>query len=255
MQEVITAEDVKTLSEDKMLELTGTISRRESRLSQPRESSSSHGSSFSKEEPALHYAAREGNLKIAQALVEKLKKDVDETDPNGATPLLVASRRKANPVIQYLLDKGARIGQTDNNGWGVLHHALLSSGEDPTTLQLLIQKGAAVDTANCDNETPLHFASKYGKRSLVSILIENGAPLNVHNIDNKTPMWLAVKNGHEDTVELLLSKNAVFDETYLLSTTQGVRFILQEEIEKRNAGSKPLKQPFWKRRSKVKSSG
>jgi len=176
-------------------------------------------------------------------------------DSNGATPLLVASRRKTNPVIQYLLGKGARIDHTDNNGWGVLHHALLGSGEDPVLLQLLIRKGAAVNAANCDNETPLHFASKYGKRSLVGVLIENGAPVNVRNIDDKTPMWLAVKNGHEDTVELLLSKNVVFDETYLLGTTQGVRFILQEEIEKRNAGSKPVKQPFWKRRSKAISRG
>jgi ankyrin repeat protein/uncharacterized protein YaiI (UPF0178 family) len=255
IQDVKTAEDVKTLSKDKMLELTGTISRRDSRLSQPRASSSSHTSSFGKEEPALHYASREGDLKIAQALVEKLKRDVDEKDPNRATPLLVASRRKANPVLPYLLEKGANLLEKDNNEWTVLHHSIFGSGEDPGVLQLLIQKGAAVDAANRDNETPLHFAAKYGKKSLVGVLIEHNATLNAPNIDNKTPMWLAAKNGHEETVELLLVKNAYFDETYLAGTTQGVRFILQEEMDRRRAGLKPSKRPFWKRRSKTKSGG
>jgi ankyrin repeat protein len=63
------------------------------------------------------------------------------------------------------------------------------------TVALLIEKGASVNAVTTDNQTPLHWASKYGNLETVALLIEKGASVNAVTTDNQTPLHLAYQSG------------------------------------------------------------
>jgi ankyrin repeat protein len=53
--------------------------------------------------------------------------------------------------------------------------------------QLLIEKGASVNTLATDNETPLHKAAEHRKAETVTLLIEKEAYVNALGSDIETP--------------------------------------------------------------------
>ncbi|OCK79033.1 ankyrin, partial [Lepidopterella palustris CBS 459.81] len=65
---------------------------------------------------ALHVAARTGNEKIAQLLVEQ-GADLGAVDENGRTPLHQAAEAGNKAVALLLLEIGGDINAQDNYGW------------------------------------------------------------------------------------------------------------------------------------------
>ncbi len=55
---------------------------------------------------ALHYAASGGQLELVNVLIEQ-HAFIDAQSPNNTTPLMMAARMRALPVVQYLIDQGA----------------------------------------------------------------------------------------------------------------------------------------------------
>jgi hypothetical protein len=54
----------------------------------------------------LHYAASGGQLELVKQLIDQ-HAFIDAQSVNGTTPLMMASRMRALPVVQYLIDQGA----------------------------------------------------------------------------------------------------------------------------------------------------
>ncbi|NBS66383.1 MAG: ankyrin repeat domain-containing protein, partial [Betaproteobacteria bacterium] len=54
----------------------------------------------------LHYAASGGQLELVKVLIEQ-HAFIDAQSPNNTTPLMMAARMRALPVVQYLIDQGA----------------------------------------------------------------------------------------------------------------------------------------------------
>ena len=75
-------------------------------------------------------------------------------------------------------------------------------------LELLIIKGADVDSRGFHFWTPLMVASKNGLVNIAEILIENGADINAMEFYGWTPLMIASSEGHYETVKLLLEKGA-----------------------------------------------
>ncbi len=55
---------------------------------------------------ALHYAASGGQLELVKVLIEQ-HAFIDAQSLNNTTPLMMAARMRALPVVQYLIDQGA----------------------------------------------------------------------------------------------------------------------------------------------------
>jgi ankyrin repeat protein len=76
--------------------------------------------------------------------------------------------------------------------------------------QILLKHGADANAVESWNRTPLHFASEYGRVSVVRVLLEHGVDANARDAHNATPTHLASGSGWPgeeerlDVVRLLL---------------------------------------------------
>ena len=64
-------------------------------------------------------------------------------------------------------------------------------GHDAGTVQLLVDHGAAVNTADEDGNTPLHLAFKDGEVELIEVLVRNGANVRIKNKAGNFPLQMA----------------------------------------------------------------
>jgi hypothetical protein len=81
------------------------------------------------------------------------------TEQNG-TPLMIATRvpRPSIPVIEVLLDNGAKINSKDEYGRTPLH--LAAAGRDVETVRFLISRGADVNYLDFENKKPVDYATR-----------------------------------------------------------------------------------------------
>ena len=84
---------------------------------------------------ALIFAARDGRLEIARALIEH-SATVDWIDGEGVTPLILAAFKGHQEIAELLLDRGADPEIRDQWGRRALDYAL-KRGEDDAIARLL----------------------------------------------------------------------------------------------------------------------
>ncbi|MDP6307246.1 MAG: ankyrin repeat domain-containing protein, partial [Verrucomicrobiota bacterium] len=69
--------------------------------------------------------------------------------------------------------------------------------------ELLIAKGAVVNTKNKNGGTPLHNATWKGHMEIVELLIANGADPNAKDIEGETPLNWVEEGKHKELADLL----------------------------------------------------
>lgn len=177
---------------------------------------------------ALLYAAREDCLACARELLRG-GADIDQPDPDGVTPLILALMNVRWDMAKLLIEHGADVNLWDFYGQTPLYAAIdmntLPVGrrielpaEDRTTglevVKMLLDRGAnpnaqlklrlphrqvAYDryTEPMLNigATPLLRAAKAGDVPVVKLLLEHGALANLPNMNGDTPLMAAVGKG------------------------------------------------------------
>jgi ankyrin repeat protein len=126
------------------------------------------------------------------------------------TDLITAAVYGHIDSIKKIIEEGADINMTDNDGDSPLHRACLSSREQ--AVSFLISHGATVNSRSNNGQSPLHYAAYAGNNKIVKLLIEAGADINMMSIHGQTPLNRAVHKGHASTVTLLLNEGAIPDQ-------------------------------------------
>ena len=76
-------------------------------------------------------------------------------------------------------------------------------------VELLIARGASVDTSNKRGLTPLHHAAQHGYSDVVDVLLQSPtADLDAQTRNGDTALHLAAKKGHVNVVDMLLKAGA-----------------------------------------------
>lgn len=75
-------------------------------------------------------------------------------------------------------------------------------------VELLLAKGADVNTKDNTGDTPLHYAAAYGYTNIGKELVAHMAKINIRNNLGETPLHTAVFWGHKEIIEFLLSYGA-----------------------------------------------
>lgn len=85
------------------------------------------------------------------------------------------------------------------------------------TVNLLLDRGAAIDAKNFMNMTALHLAACAGQTETAQVLLKRGAKPNPHKSDDawsyvlSTPLICATRHGHLATVKVLVAHGAAID--------------------------------------------
>ncbi|MFB3891975.1 MAG: ankyrin repeat domain-containing protein [Phycisphaerae bacterium] len=182
----------------------------------------------------LHFAARAGNIPIAEILL-KGGADINAEDYvfQKKTPLVYAQDAGKTAMVEFLKSKGAStvnlkeaawraayFGKADdlrgildqgfdvNEKWasGTLLHTAAAEGHMEVA-KLLIDRGAKLDTS-LGLGTPLHDAAYEGRAEMIQYLIKRGADPNALESRNYSPLYWASANGHLEAVRVLLEHGA-----------------------------------------------
>ncbi|MCF7806301.1 MAG: ankyrin repeat domain-containing protein [Simkaniaceae bacterium] len=151
----------------------------------------------------IHAAARKGGP-IMEALI-RAGADPDAMNKDGRTPLSLATGVGHLDSVNLLLSKGAKVNTKDRDGNTALHVVVSRGGP---IMEALIRAGADRDAMNKDGDTPLHLAAKGDYLPAMMCLIGNGADINAVNMDGKTPLYVATQEGHLGSLRFLLSRGA-----------------------------------------------
>lgn len=118
-------------------------------------------------------------------------------------------------AIQLLLEKGAPIDTPCDRGTPLI---VATESGYPSTVNMLLGKGANTEFKNKEGLTALQLAVLKGDESCVGFLLEAGAKMEVRDKDDQTPLIVAAKHGYEKIVRLLLNKNANMEAESVMGT-------------------------------------
>jgi ankyrin repeat protein/L-ascorbate metabolism protein UlaG (beta-lactamase superfamily) len=123
------------------------------------------------------------------------------------TPLHCAIRSDSINTVRVLVDKGALVNITDDNGMTPLHLAVNNCNLEIT--DYLIKQGARLNLKDEKyGRTELHTAVIMGQKDIAERLIKEGAKANIPDNDGNNPLDYARYHGFHNITELLERQNA-----------------------------------------------
>mmetsp|Transcript_2786 Transcript_2786/g.10173 ORF Transcript_2786/g.10173 Transcript_2786/m.10173 type:complete len:355 (-) Transcript_2786:850-1914(-) len=188
---------------------------------------------------ALHYASRNGRVEVMQMLIEAgaevntagtsatlmfpihwacstgmvkavhllLSHDaaLEQTDSNGATPLIMACQNGHAGLAIYLIKRGADVNKRDKEGdtalsWAA-YHGLVE------LITLLVALGSDPQIEDSFGMRPVHLAAFKGHRPAVEALVlEFGVRIDLKDKKNRLPIEIALEQKHRSTAQFLASR-------------------------------------------------
>ena len=126
------------------------------------------------------------------------------------SPVADAARSRDIEAVRSLLDEGAAVNAAQGDGMTGLHWAARNG--DVEMARLLIEGEADLDVVTrIGDHTPLHVASAAGSAPVVSALVEAGADANATTTTGATPLHFAAASGSGEAVAALLDHGAQVD--------------------------------------------
>ncbi|KAK7428859.1 hypothetical protein QQZ08_004629 [Neonectria magnoliae] len=125
---------------------------------------------FPRQQSLLSYVTESGDESMVAFILasDELNTGIDSMDTFRRTPLSYAAWYGREAVVQLLLDRGAAIEIADKDGKTPLLYATWDGNK--AVVQLLLDWGAAIKTADKDGRTPLQYAAKSGHKGIVKLL-------------------------------------------------------------------------------------
>ncbi|KAM8966997.1 ankyrin repeat and SAM domain-containing protein 6 [Pelodytes ibericus] len=170
-----------------------------------------------------------GATSLGSPVPESALVPVDCTDEDGNTALQMAAGGGHEPLVRFLLRKGASVDSRNHYGWTPLMQAVRSGNLNVALI--LLENGADVNAQNRLGASVLTVASRGGHVNVIKLLLESGAFVDnydhfdvnmVSNSSHKedmpeiTALMTASQHSHEAAVRLLLDWGA--DVNYRLKT-------------------------------------
>ncbi|CAN5422561.1 hypothetical protein BH10PSE19_BH10PSE19_00290 [soil metagenome] len=131
------------------------------------------------------------------------KKMIDLQNSDGDTALNIACRLGHRASLDPLLMRGASLTLANNTGATPLTSAL-SASHFEIAEQLLARASALLEASNLEGETPLMWAARHGKLTVVNFLLAHRANVRNKGGEDMTALRWALRNNHVEIVKRLL---------------------------------------------------
>ena len=148
-----------------------------------------------------------GDIPAVKALVEKTPQVLESRDGDGMTLLHYAAIGGSADLINYFIDKGAKLEFQDAQLKTPLHLAAMNDRQN--AVAALLKRGAALETRDDYGRTALILcARERGQAATGRLLIEAGADVNAADKFGDGALGLAAWRGKAEFIDLLLEKGA-----------------------------------------------
>jgi ankyrin repeat protein len=131
-------------------------------------------------------AVESGNLESVRELVAA-KANVNGRTRRDETPLSSAVARRDLPMVELLLDAGARPAAAKGKQ-PMTELMMAAAAGDANIAKLLLDAGADPDIKGNDGDTALHLSAMFGFPEVVELLVAGGASTAVRNDARLTPL-------------------------------------------------------------------
>jgi ankyrin repeat protein len=171
---------------------------------------------------ALHAAALAGNRGVVEDLLAR-GADVNASDTlQGRTPLLWAANSGRADLVKLLLDHGADVSARESlSGTTALICAAGSERGDLGLVNLLLDKGAALDAKDGQGHTALDWARRRGNRAIVEAIERKSAPARAAGKPPRSLPRMGDDNTPARAVEAALPLLQRSSDTFLARSGQG----------------------------------
>lgn len=166
----------------------------------------------------LCIASHEGIIPMVKCLLE-FGADVELTNSQGCTPLILAAAKGNWEVVRLLVAAGSALGHTDIGHQCALVHAARAGKTEVVKYLLGCDWTCRKDESNdMPLDEAIHqaliVASSEGKTGIVEILLDNYEEIEINRADKltgETALTIAATKGCFETVVLLLARGAGVD--------------------------------------------
>lgn len=158
------------------------------------------------ETATLFAAAEYGHLDHVKEFVEHKNASPLERDEQGKTPLILAAEYGHTDVVNYLISKGAEVG--DKNSAGRTALSLASEYGFAETAKALLENGAIVEQVDTFGRTPLMYAAWYDRVDVINVLLASRANINMQDNKGLTALMHGSMEGAVNACAELLVKGA-----------------------------------------------
>ncbi|XP_017280620.1 inversin isoform X2 [Kryptolebias marmoratus] len=151
----------------------------------------------------LHYGAQSNNAETVGVFLSHPSVK-DEPDLEGRTAFMWAAGKGSDDVIRTMLALAPHIdiNMADKYGGTALHAASLSG--HVSTVKLLLEKGATVDSRDVMKHTPLFRACEMGYKDVILTLIKGAARVDLVDVDGHTALHWAALGGNAEVCQILM---------------------------------------------------
>jgi ankyrin repeat protein len=130
-----------------------------------------------------------------------------ESGPNrGMTSLYFAAQSGCLPMVEALIEAGARTKIRTWNGMTAMHAA--AEGGNAEVIRRLRKRRVDPNALSKYGPRPIHLAARAGHKDAVAALIEMGVPVDAKDKDGATSLAVAAVHNEVQVARLLLEKGA-----------------------------------------------
>nr|CAI5857375.1 unnamed protein product [Callosobruchus analis] len=157
-----------------------------------------------KKQTPLHLAAAAGQIEVCKLLLE-LGADIDATDEQGQKPIHAACQNNYSEVVKLFLQQHPSLVMATTKDGDTCAHIAAAQGSVTVIEELMKFDRAGV----ISDATPLQMAAEGGHAEVVKALVRAGANITDENKGGFTAVHLAAQHGHLQVLEVLRSSNTL----------------------------------------------
>ena len=127
---------------------------------------------------AFHHACEHGFFDIVKKFVDQANHPLDVVSKGGWTGLIMACYNQNIKEAKFLVENGANVNATNQNGTTVFMYAKTPIQKSPKNTELLtylLDHEAEINALDRRNKSVLDYVLENGAHDLASWLVQNGA--------------------------------------------------------------------------------